>query len=158
MTICTVTIFSFRNDSPLIPTSLHSCATKEIDNTSNQADPRSARHIPFLERKEEKDTKSQKLCNTKIDNTSPLMGCQHVRRDMLIFSVSLQNTDKQRKETRAIQMLTHVHQVPTVDGTAGTPRTRVSRGSRRISTVTLKTGVLVKTVNHMKRSSHPSQT
>ena len=65
MKICLMTIFSFRNDSPMIPGPLHNGATKKIENTAKGADQRSARHvrcwllhckIPSLEENEEKVT------------------------------------------------------------------------------------------------------
>ena len=87
---------------------------------------------------------------------------------MLIFSVSFQTlteTSKVKEETK-IQRCSEPSDAHAcspdsnaVDQTAEiTKDTRVSEGSRRMKTVTQKTGVLVKTVNHVKRSSHPSQT
>ena len=59
----------------------------------------------------------------------------------------------------AIQMLAHVHQIPTllIKDSEDTKDTRVSAGSRRMNTVTRKTEVLVKTANHVNRSSHPTR-
>ena len=108
MTICSMTIFRFRNDSPVIPRPLHNSATEEIDTSAYRADQRSARHVrsqqqqckmPSLERRK-KHTKSQRLCNTKLDYTSRLMGVNICANLLCIVPKTPTETRKVRTDTK----------------------------------------------------------
>ena len=109
---------------------------------------------PSLEKKQGKRRiTSLKLCNMKRDFTSRVDGCQHLRRDVLIFSVSFQKhclrQSRVRKETTKIQRCSEPRdqQMSTaVDQTATIPRTRESSRDpgEQQHTVTRKTCVLVK--------------
>ena len=81
-------------------------------------------------------TNIAELCNIKNDCTSRLTGCQHLRRDMLLISVSFQTlTDMQsKKDTKTTEMLRAFRcsrmftRFPTLlITTAEIPRTRVFR-------------------------------
>ena len=93
---------------------------KEIDNSANRAGQHSARHVRQKCKmkslfREEKNTNSQKLCNTKLDYTSRLMGVNFCAGTCLSSLYRSKNTDRDKQSKkgdkhteilRATQMLT----------------------------------------------------
>ena len=137
-----MTLFRFRNDLLVISRPLHTSGTRRsttlpIELVNNQRDMsvggNNAKLNPYLERaKEKRRKKFVGNVRRKPSLHLSLDGCQHLRRDMLIFSVPFQTltetckVKKGHKITemhKAIQMLAHVHQIPTLT-TAEIPRTR----------------------------------
>ena len=84
MTICSMTVFRFRNYSPVIPRPLHNSATMRsttlpIELINDQRDMsvdgyKNAKYPPSRGQKGKRHTTSLKLCNIKLDYTSRLMG------------------------------------------------------------------------------------
>ena len=153
MTRCTMSVFRARNDSPVILRPLHISATRRlttlpIELINDQRDMSVAGN-------KNAQIPSHNIADTVQHKTSlhfSIDGCQHLRRDMLIFSVSFQKTLTEtrpsKKETTNIQRCSEprVQQMSTaVDQTATIPRTRVSpRDPGEQHIVTRKTRVIVK--------------
>ena len=151
-----MTVFRFRNDSPVIPRPLHNSATRRlttlpIELINDQRDMsvaghKNAKYPPLRGNNGERHTTSLKLCNIKLDHFS-IDGCQHLRRDMLIFSVSFQTlTDTQSKKDTKLQRCSGPSDARAcspdsnaVDhNSRDTKDTSVSAGSRRKHTVPRK--------------------
>ena len=159
-----MSVFRFRNDSPVIPRPLHNSATRRlttlpIELINDQRDMSEAGYknakIPSLERKQrKKHTSSLKLCHIKLDYTSRLMSvnaCAGHANLLCIVPKTLTETKQSKKETTKIQRCSEprVQQISTaVDLTATRPRTRqFPQDPGEQHTVTRKTCVLVKTAN-----------
>ena len=81
---CSMTVFRFRNDSPVIPRPLHNSATRRlttlpIELINDQRDVsvagyKNTKYPPLRGNNGKRHTTSLKLCKMKLDYTSRLMG------------------------------------------------------------------------------------
>ena len=88
------------------------------------------KYPPLRGNRGKRRTISLKLCSIKLDYASRLMSCQHLRKDMLIFSVSFQKHRLRQGRVKRRQKIQRCSEPcvsrcpPGVDQTATIPRTR----------------------------------
>ena len=115
-----MTVFRFRNDSPVIPRPLHNSATKRsttlpIELINDQRDMsvagnKNAKYTP-LRGKRKRHTTSLKLCNKKLDYTSRLMGVNTAEGHanlLCIVTKTLTETSRLKKRQKYRDAQSHV--------------------------------------------------
>ena len=168
-----MSVFRFRNDSPVIPRPLHNSATGRlttlpIELINDQRDMsvagyKNAKYHPLRGNKGKRHTTSLRLCNIKLDCTYRLMGIDTARghADLLcIVPKTLTETSREKgdKNTEMLRATCSADFHRCRPDSNDTKDARVSAGSRRKTYRDLeKTCVLVKTANHVQRSMHASR-
>ena len=125
-----MTVFRFRNDSPVIPRPLHNSATKRsttlpIELINDQRDMsaasyKNAKYLPLRGNKGKRHTTSLKLCNIKLDYTSRLMGVNTAEGHASLLCIvrkTLTETGRVKKRQKYRDAQSHVisrfHPLPT---------------------------------------------